>query len=229
MKTVLIIGGSHGISKCLADRLQSSGIQTLTASRTASSHCNGAQHQIFDAANPTALNLPDQLDGIVYAPGSITLKPFHRLSEEDMLTEFKLNALGAAQVIQQCLPALKKSPAASVVLFSTVAVQTGLPFHASIAMAKGAIEGLTRSLAAELSPSIRVNAIAPSLTDTPLAENLINSDAKRQASAERHPLKTIGEADDIAALAQFLVSDESKFITGQIIQADGGMGSVRTF
>lgn len=229
MKTVLIIGGSHGISKCLADRLQSSGMNTLTASRSASSHCNGAQHQIFDAANPTALNLPEQLDGLVYAPGSITLKPFHRLSEEDILTEFKLNALGAAQVIQQCLPALKKSPAASVVLFSTVAVQTGLPFHASIAMAKGAIEGLTRSLAAELAPGIRVNAIAPSLTATPLAENLINNDAKREASAQRHPLKTIGEPEDIAALAAFLLSSEAKFITGQIMHADGGMGGARTF
>ncbi|MGB2429145.1 MAG: SDR family NAD(P)-dependent oxidoreductase [Akkermansiaceae bacterium] len=225
MKTALIIGGSHGISECLVRRLEHEGIQALTANRSGS----GDHHQLFDAANQTPLNLPEQLDGLVYAPGSITLKPFHRLSEDEILTEFKLNALGAAQVIQQCLPALKKSPAASVVLFSTVAVQTGLPFHASIAMAKGAVEGLTRSLAAELAPGIRVNAIAPSLTATPLAENLINNDAKREASAQRHPLKTIGEPEDIAALAAFLLSSEAKFITGQIMHADGGIGGARTF
>lgn len=224
MKTILIIGGSHGISQALADQLRSAGIRTLTANRSG----NGEDHQAFDAMAGGALELPEQLDGLVYAPGSITLKPFHRLGDEEMRAEFQLNALGAAQVIRQCLPALKKSPAASVVLFSTVAVQTGLPFHASIAMAKGAIEGLTRSLAAELAPGIRVNAIAPSLTDTPLAENLINSDAKRQASADRHPLKTIGEPGDIAALAAFLLSDAAKFITGQIVHADGGMGSVRS-
>jgi NAD(P)-dependent dehydrogenase (short-subunit alcohol dehydrogenase family) len=225
MKTILIIGGSHGISQSLATQLKENGHHVLTANRSGSV----VNHQTFDAANPTALNLPEQLDGLVYAPGSITLKPFHRITANDMLEEFNLNALGAASAIQQALPALKKSPAASVVLFSTIAVQTGLPFHASIAMAKGAVEGLTRSLAAELAPKIRVNAIAPSLTDTPLAENLINSDAKRQAAADRHPLKTIGDPEDIAALTAFLLSDAAKFITGQIIQADGGMGSVRTF
>ena len=146
-----------------------------------------------------------------------------------MLEEFQLNALGAATTIQQALPSLKESDSASVVMFSTVAVQTGLPFHASIAMAKGAVEGLTRSLAAELSPAIRVNAIAPSLTDTPLAENLVNTEQKRQASAERHPLKRIGDPDDLASLANWLLSDASKFITGQILHADGGMSSVRTF
>jgi len=145
-----------------------------------------------------------------------------------MLEEYKLNALGAASIIQQALPSLKKAPSASVVLFSTVAVQTGLPFHASIAMAKGAIEGLTRSLAAELAPSIRVNAIAPSLTDTPLAESLTNTEQKRQTSADRHPLKRIGDPEEIASLAAWLLSDTSGFVTGQIIQADGGMGSLRT-
>ncbi len=223
--TTLIIGGSSGISKALSTQLTQQGHQIHTASR----HGSGPLHQEFDATNPATLDFPEQLDGLIYAPGSITLKPFHRLSSDDFLNEYKLNALAAAQVIQQALPALKKSPQASVVLFSTVAVQTGMPFHASIAMAKGAIEGLTRSLAAELAPQVRVNAIAPSLTDTPLAGNLLNSEAKQQAAAQRHPLKTVGQADDIAALAAFLLSDAAKFISGQIIQADGGIGSLRTF
>lgn len=224
MKTILIIGGSHGISAALAQQLETEGHNVLTANRSGS----GSSAQIFDATSTTSLELPDSIDGLVYAPGSITLKPFHRLNYEDILQEFDLNTLGAVHCIQQALPALKKAPSASIVLFSTVAVQTGLPFHSSIAMAKGAIEGLTRSLAAELAPKIRVNAIAPSLTDTPLAENLLNSDVKREASSKRHPLKTIGKAEDIADLAAFLLSDASNFITGQIIKADGGISSVRT-
>lgn len=225
MKNILIIGGNSGISKALAEQLQASGNNIFTACREATDYT----HQTYDATTPSELSLPDTLDGIVYCPGSITLKPFHRLTEEDIMKEFQLNALGAATTIQQALPALKKSESASIVLFSTVAVQTGLPFHASIAMAKGAIEGLTRSLAAELSPKIRVNAIAPSLTNTPLAESLVNSEQKLEASANRHPLKRIGEPKEIASLAAWLTSDDSKFITGQILQADGGMSSVRTF
>lgn len=225
MKNILIIGGNSGISQALAEQLKASGHNVLTACREATDY----PHQTYDATQPSALELPETLDGIVYCPGSITLKPFHRLTEQDIIQEFQLNALGAATTIQQALPALKKSDSASIVLFSTVAVQTGLPFHASIAMAKGAIEGLTRSLASELSPKIRVNAIAPSLTNTPLAESLVNSEQKLEASANRHPLKRIGEPREIASLAAWLISDDSKFITGQIIQADGGMGSVRTF
>lgn len=224
MKNILIIGGSHGISQQLSHKLRSNGHNVTIANRTG----EGEAHQVFDATKPTELTLPSSLDGLVYAPGSISLKPFHRISSQEILDDFKLNALAAAEVIQQAMPALKKSVSASVLLFSSVAVQTGLPFHASIAMAKGAIEGLTRSLAAELSPKIRVNAIAPSLTDTPLAAHLLNSDAKRDASNNRHPLKMVGMAEDIAALAYFLLSDASKFITGQVIHADGGMSSVRT-
>lgn len=224
-KTILIVGGSHGITSALRDQLAGAGHRVLTANRSGS----GAGHQNYDATSGDQLDVPDQLDGLVYAPGSITLKPFHRLTAGDMLDEFKLNALGAAAAIQQCLPALKKSPAASIVLFSTVAVQTGLPFHASIAMAKGAVEGLTRSLAAELAPKIRVNAIAPSLTDTPLAANLVNSDAKREASAARHPLATIGDPDDVAALAKFLLTDESKFITGRYSTSTAASGTCAHF
>ncbi|NBR83602.1 MAG: SDR family oxidoreductase, partial [Flavobacteriia bacterium] len=130
--------------------------------------------------------------------------------------------------IQKALPALKKGSNPSVVLFSTVAVQTGMPFHSGIASAKGAVEGLVRSLAAEYAPHIRFNAIAPSLVDTPLAEGLLNNEKKRENSALRHPLKRIGSAAELAEAAAYLMSDRSSWITGQIICVDGGMSSLRT-
>jgi NAD(P)-dependent dehydrogenase (short-subunit alcohol dehydrogenase family) len=167
---------------------------------------------------------------VVYCPGSIRLRPFHRLKTQDFLSDLEINLLGAVKAIQACLPGLKKADApASIVLFSTVAVKTGMPFHASIASAKGAIEGLTRSLAAEFAPRIRVNAIAPSLTDTNLAKTLLSDDGKRTAAAERHPLKRVGTPADIAAAAKFLLDDSASWITGQIIAVDGGMGAIRTF
>lgn len=166
---------------------------------------------------------------MVYFPGSISLKPFHRLTTEDFLHDFRVNCLGAVAAIQAALPALKAAPHASVVMFSTIAASQGLSFHASIAAAKGAVEGLTLSLAAELAPKIRVNAIAPSLTDTPLAGALLNTDAKKEASAKRHPLQQVGNPEDVAQLVAFLLSDASKFFTGQILHPDGGLSSVRTF
>jgi NAD(P)-dependent dehydrogenase (short-subunit alcohol dehydrogenase family) len=152
------------------------------------------------------------------------------LTVEDFLEDYQINLVGAVKAIQGCLVRLRKAdPSAAIVLFSTVAARTGMPFHASIASAKGAIEGLTRSLAAELAPRIRINAIAPSLTDTPLAHALLADKVKRKAAAERHPLKRIGNAMEIAETANHLLSDASAWITGQIITVDGGMGSVRTF
>jgi NAD(P)-dependent dehydrogenase (short-subunit alcohol dehydrogenase family) len=141
--------------------------------------------------------------------------------------DFETNVLGAVKVIQKYLPNLQKSEKASIVLFSTVAVQTGMSFHASVAASKGAIEGLTRSLAAELSPKIRVNCIAPSLTDTPLAAKLLDSEQKKIASSERHPLKTIGEAADVASMVTWLLSDSAKFVTGQVFKMDGGISSIK--
>jgi NAD(P)-dependent dehydrogenase (short-subunit alcohol dehydrogenase family) len=174
--------------------------------------------------------LPEVLHGMVYCPGTIRLKPFARLTREEFLEDLQVNYLGAAHLIQACLPNLKKSASgASILLFSTVAVGIGMPFHASIAGAKGAVEGLTRSLAAELAPRIRVNAIAPSLTDTPLASSLLASEEKRQAAAERHPLKRIGSPQDMARLAVFLLSDAAGWITGQVLHADGGMSALRLF
>jgi NAD(P)-dependent dehydrogenase (short-subunit alcohol dehydrogenase family) len=151
------------------------------------------------------------------------------LTAEDFLNDLRINCLGAVTAIQAALPALKKSGNASIVLFSTVAVAQGMPFHASIAAAKGALEGLAKSLAAELAPSIRVNVIAPSLTDTPLAAPLLNSDAKREAAAKRHPLQRVGSAEEVAELVSFLLSDASKSMSGQIFRPDGGLSSIRLF
>ncbi|MCU0749628.1 MAG: SDR family oxidoreductase [Akkermansiaceae bacterium] len=229
-KTILVIGGNSGIGLATVRQLQAQGDHVVAAARSPQALAElGIAVQPFDALSPAPLELPGVLDGLVYFPGSISLKPFNRLTAEDFLQDFRINCLGAAAVIQNALPALKAAPAASIVMFSTIAVDQGMGFHASISAAKGAVEGLTKSLAAEFAPKIRVNAIAPSLTNTPLAGNLLNSDVKREAAGKRHPLQQVGDASDIAALVCFLLSDASKFMTGQILRPDGGLSSVRTF
>jgi NAD(P)-dependent dehydrogenase (short-subunit alcohol dehydrogenase family) len=202
----------------------------FTASRSTASGKN-VRHAAWDAVNESFPKdfLPQRLDGLAYCPGSISLQPFERLSEDTFREDFELNLLGAVRVLKVSLPALKAAPMASVVLFSTVAVITGMPMHASIAAAKGAVKGLTRSLAAELAPKIRVNAIAPSLTETPLAAKLLRTQRQRTSAAERHPLAKVGEADDLAAAAEFLLSQDAKWITGQVLPVDGGIGSLRRF
>jgi NAD(P)-dependent dehydrogenase (short-subunit alcohol dehydrogenase family) len=171
--------------------------------------------------------LPDSIDGLVYCPGSIKLKPFSRIKPNQFEADFQLQVLGAIKVLQGALPALKANTGGSVVMFSTVAVQSGFNFHSQVATSKGAVEGLIRSLAAEWAPNIRVNGIAPSITNTPLAGSLLSTDQKKQANAEKHPLKRIGTPEDIANMAEFLLSDNSSWITGQIMHVDGGMSSLK--
>ncbi|MFN4080137.1 MAG: SDR family NAD(P)-dependent oxidoreductase [Saprospiraceae bacterium] len=229
-KNIAIVGASSGIGLALAQRLQDAGANLWTYSRR---RPQGLAPQIFWAETDVLTpefelpELPDQLHGIAYCPGSINLKPFGRISRTDLQREMEINFLGAFRVLQLAFPKLKAAQGA-VVLFSTVAVQTGMPFHSSIAACKGAVEGLTRALAAEWAPTVRVNAIAPSLTDTPLAAALLSNDEKRQNAAARHPLKIVGTPEQLASLAAYLLSEHAAFVTGQIIHADGGIGSLKT-
>ena len=229
-KNFLIIGASSGIGKQTAIQLAENGHQVFGTfnKRVTESENNINYHplNVLDE-NPDFSFVPQQLDGLVFCPGSISLRPFGRIKPEDFINDFNLQVVGAIKTIQAVTPMLKNSEAPSIVLFSTVAVQLGLGFHSQVAASKGAIEGLCRSLAAEFAPKIRVNCIAPSLTDTALAASLLNSAEKKEANAQRHPLKKIGTPEDIANLACFLLSDKSSWMTGQIIHLDGGIGTIR--
>jgi len=222
-KTFLIAGGTSGIGAETATLLRDSQHEVLLAGR------GDSVDQPFDAENAeSTMELPDQLHGAVYFPGTITLRPFNSLSDKDFQRDLEINLLGAVRFLRQAYPSLRKADSASVVLFSTVAVQTGMAYHSSIAAAKGAIEGLMRSLAAEWAPAIRVNCIAPSLTDTPLAGGLLQSNEKREAAAKRHPLHQVGDPKQLAELCTFLLdSERSGFITGQLFKADGGISGTR--
>ena len=189
------------------------------------------RHAVCDFADPNAAlpELPEEIQGAVYCPGTINLRSFRSLQVADFRQDLEVNLIGAIRFLQACQPRLKgrDGQPASVVLFSTVAVGQGMPMHASVAASKGAIEGLMRSLAAEWAPKIRVNAIAPALTDTPLASKLLSTPEKREAMATRYPLKRIGTAEELARAAMFLVSSESNWVTGQVLGVDGGMSTCR--
>lgn len=229
-KHIAVIGGNTGIGKESVRRLLEQQVQIHAACRHGDDlRALGIPCQVFDAQEPTPLTWPERLDGLVYFPGSITLKPFHRTTLADFIKDIHINLLGAVHVLHSALPALRASESASVVLFSSVVVAQGMPFHSSIAAAKGALESMAKSLAAEWAPKIRVNVIAPSLTDTPLAKNLLADDARITAAAQRHPLQRVGDADDIAAMVDFLLSDHSRFMTGQVLRPDGGLSSVKLF
>ena len=229
MKNYLIIGGSSGIGKAIREQLISSGNNVYATYFQNDTFATEENYFSLDvrSEHPDLSFLPDVLDGFIYCPGAIDLKPFNRIKEASITEDLNLQVMGAVRILQLILPKLKASGQGSVVLFSTVAVQTGFPFHAQVAISKGAIEGLTRSLAAEFAPTIRFNAIAPSLTNTPLAEKLLSSPEKIEANGQRHPLKRIGEAEDIAEAACFLLTDKSSWMTGQILHVDGGMSSLK--
>ncbi|RKT47234.1 SDR family NAD(P)-dependent oxidoreductase [Thiocapsa rosea] len=230
-KTYLIVGGTSGIGAALLGKLLARGHQVIQLSRhpeAAPDHpAVTSLHWDVRTNDFPADALPTTLDGLVYCPGTIRLRPFERLGEKEWMEDLEINLLGAVRALQGAMKALKAAESAGIVLFSTVAVGTGLPFHASIASAKGAVEGLTRSLAAELAPRIRVNAVAPTLTATPLAERLIGNESKRTAAADRHPLRTIGEPEDVAGAALWLLED-ARMTTGQVIRVDAGLATLRT-
>ena len=229
-KNILIIGGSSGIGLALAEHLAPQNtIYVASRSGEAVQHLN-VQHIAFDATQEEldVSRLPEVLHGFVYCPGSINLRPFKGLTLEAFQSDFELNVLGAVRSLKSVLSQLSASGNAAVVFYSTVAVQTGMPFHSSIAAAKGAIEGLTRSLAAEFAPKIRVNAIAPSLVHTPLALKFLNNDTKVEKANERHPLGRVGNAQEIAQATAFLLGEESSWMTGSVLQLDGGIGNLKT-
>ena len=225
MKNYLIIGGSKGVGEQIVKELSGKGNFCHVISRSKPSYeFNGNWYEV----NALTEELPviEAIDGLVYCLGSINLKPFNRLSLEDFNTDLNVNFFGALKAFQHYLPTLKKAEQASVVMFSTVAVQSGMPYHASIASAKGALEGLVKSLAAEFAPKVRVNAIAPSLIDTPLAAGILRSDQIKENMIAKHPLKRILNPIDVSKTACFLLSNDSNGITGQIIVQDNGLVSL---
>lgn len=226
-KNLLLIGGSYGIGAAIALKLKDSH-NVIIASRSNGNIPKEIEHHTFDTLKDdiSTLDLPERIHGLVYCPGSINLKPFKMMSPETFTEDMEINFHSLVRVVHGLLPKLKNAEQASLVFFSTVAVKVGMPFHTSVAAAKGAIEGFSKALAAEYAPNFRVNVIAPSLTDTSLASKLLNSDAKKEKMADRHPLKKVGTAEDIAAMAAFLISDESKWITGQIFGVDGGLSTL---
>jgi NAD(P)-dependent dehydrogenase (short-subunit alcohol dehydrogenase family) len=230
MRNYVIIGGSSGIGKELVNVLKKEQVNIFaTYHQNEVLNSNNVTYQQLNVLEEDLVlsNLPDEIHGLVYCPGSINLKPFARIKNEDFLQDFELQVLGAIKVIRQLLPNLKQSGDASIILFSTIAAQQGFNFHSQVSVSKGAIEDLIKSLAAEFAPSIRVNAIAPSLTDTPLASKFLNSPEKISAQAQNNPMKRIGVAKDIAEMAAFLLSEKTSWITGQILHVDGGYSAIK--
>ncbi len=227
MNTYLLAGASSLMAIKTAELLQQQGYKVIGLSTKPNAYNYDLFHQVKKYEQGSFPIIEGSIDGLVYFPGTINLKPFHRLTANEFINDYEINALGAVSFVQNYLNQLKQSSIASIVLMSTVAVQSGMPFHASIAMAKGAIEGLTKALAAELAPTIRVNAIAPSLTLTPLADRFTNTADKMEASQKRNPLKKVGTADELAQSITFLLTEKSSWITGQILAVDGGMGALK--
>lgn len=226
MRKILIIGGSKGIGSAIINTLDDNDqVFNISRSNPLQSHTN-LSHFSIDILTDDLPEI-DQIDTLIYCPGSINLKPISRLKLDDFRNDFEINVIGAVKAIQHYLPSLKKGNNPSILLFSTVAAKLGMPFHASVAAAKSAVEGLTKSLGAELAPTIRVNAIAPTVTNTDLASKLLRNDRMIENITERHPLKKYLQPKEVADLANFLISDKAASISGQIFELDCGIVSFK--
>jgi len=227
MKNILVIGGSKGIGREIVNSQLEKGNNCYNFSRTESGINN--QNFIEEKIDILSDDLPniENIDSIIYCPGSINLKPILQLKEEDFINDFNINVVGAIKTVKAYLNNLKKGNDPSLLFFSTVAVGQGMPFHSSVSVAKAGIEGLTKSLAAELAPTIRVNCIAPTITRTDMAQRILRNEKIEENIANKHPLKKICEAKDISDMADFLISPNAKNITGQIMHVDGGMSTLK--
>ena len=226
MKNILIVGGSKGIGNAiLLQQLEKNKVYTISRTAPEMSHPN-LVHYSLDVLQD-ALPEIEILDTLIYCPGSITLKPIGSLSIDDFRNDFEINVIGAVKVIQKYLAALKKGNQPSVLLFSTVAAKLGMPFHASIATAKAGVEGLVKSLGAELASSIRINAIAPTITETTLAAGILRNDRMKENMVERHPMKGYLQPQEVAEMVAFLISEKAKSISGQIFEMDYGIVSFK--
>lgn len=222
MKNIVIIGGNKGIGKAIVEQ-QLATNKVFTISRTAPAllHPN-LVHFELDVLND-ALPEIETIDTLIYCPGTINLKPILSLSIEDFKNDFEVNVIGAVKAIQKYLPHLKKGTDPSIILFSTVAAKLGMPFHASIATAKAGVEGLVKSLGAELASVVRVNAIAPTITDTTLAASILRNDRMKENMVERHPMKSYLQPNEVASMVSFLISENAKSISGQVFEMDYGL------
>ena len=226
MKNIIVIGGSKGIGNAiLTSLLENNKVYNISRSKPEINH-NNLIHHSLDILQDDLPNI-ESVDTLIYCPGSINLKPISRLKLDDFRSDFEINVIGAVKAIQHYLPSLKKGNTPSILLFSTVAAKLGMPFHASVAAAKSAVEGITKSLGAEFAPNIRVNAIAPTVTDTDLASKLLRNDRMIENITERHPLKKYLQPNEVADLANFLISEKAASISGQIFELDCGIVSFK--
>lgn len=230
MKNYVVIGGSSGIGESIVSLLEKTDAQVFATYNThpKSNTAQTTYHHLDVTDTESDLSdLPDEIDGLAYCPGTINLKPFKRFKDEDFIEDYKIQVIGAIRIIRSLLPKFTSTHPTSIVLFSTVAVQQGFTFHSQVASSKGAIEGLTRALSAEFAPKIRVNAIAPSLTNTNLVGRILNTPEKIEIQGSRNPMKRVGKPDDIAEAAVYLLSDKSSWVTGQIFHIDGGYSTIK--
>jgi NAD(P)-dependent dehydrogenase (short-subunit alcohol dehydrogenase family) len=227
MKNILIIGGTKGIGKAIVEQLVNENfVMCMSRNSTEFSH-NNYTHTTFDS---TVDELPDveKVDTLIYCPGSINLKPISTLSIDDFRKDFEINVIGAVKAIKKYIPLLKKGLNPSILLFSTVATKLGMPYHASVSASKSAIDGIVKTLGAELAPKIRINAIAPTITKTELASKILRNDKVVENMIERHPLKKILSPEEVSKMAKFLISEDASSISGQIINMDAGIVSFKS-